>query len=136
MKEDIDIPVVEDISVAIVKEWNDEKTAEVFNVYLLNQKKEQIDDVLVASKGYGQNKTTGEKIITSTLRHYLGTIEKKSFAKIEPIVEEVFGLNNEYWVSFYVDGKIYDKKFVFLAETVIEENMVKVPLINKNGVII
>jgi len=136
MKEDIDIPVVEDISVAIVKEWNEEKTAEVFNVYLLNQKAEQINDVLVSSRGYGQNKTTGEKVVTSTLRHYIGTVEKKDFAKIEPIMEEVFGLNNEYWVSFYVDGKIHDKKFIFLPETVIEENMVTVPILDKEGVII
>ena len=35
MKKDLEIPKVENISVAVVKEMNDEKTAEVFNVYLL-----------------------------------------------------------------------------------------------------
>ncbi|MGB1102850.1 MAG: hypothetical protein ACPG21_04410 [Crocinitomicaceae bacterium] len=136
MRKDIDIPKVEDISVAVVKELNDEKTAEVYNVYILNQKSESIEDVLVSSRGYGQNKSTGEKIVSSTLRHYIGTVEKQGFAKIEPIVEEVFGLNNEYWVSFYVDGKIFDKKFIFLPETIVDENMVKIPIMDKMGVII
>lgn len=136
MRKDIDIPVVEGISVAVVKELNEEKTAEVYNVYILNQKSEPIDDVLVSSRGYGQNKSTGEKITSSTLRHYIGTVKKKSFAKIEPIIEEVFGINNEYWVSFYVGSKIFDKKFIFLPETIVDENMVIVPLIEKTGVLI
>lgn len=136
MRKDIDIPVVEGISVAVVKELNEEKTTEVYNVYILNQKSEPIDDVLVSSRGYGQNKSTGEKITSSTLRHYIGTVKKKSFAKIEPIIEEVFGINNEYWVSFYVGSKIFDKKFIFLPETIVDENMVIVPLIEKTGVLI
>ena len=136
MRKDIDIPVVEGISVAVVKELNEEKTAEVYNVYILNQKSEPIDDVLVSSRGYGQNKSTGEKITSSTLRHYIGSVKKKSFAKIEPIIEEVFGINNEYWVSFYVGSKIFDKKFIFLPETIVDENMVIVPLIEKTGVLI
>ena len=136
MRKDIDIPAVEGISVAVVKELNEEKTAEVYNVYILNQKSEPIDDVLVSSRGYGQNKSTGEKITSSTLRHYIGSVKKKSFAKIEPIIEEVFGINNEYWVSFYVGSKIFDKKFIFLPETIVDENMVIVPLIEKTGVLI
>jgi hypothetical protein len=136
MRKDIDIPVVEGISVAVVKELNEEKTAEVYNVYILNQKSEPIDDVLVSSRGYGRNKSTGEKITSSTLRHYIGSVKKKSFAKIEPIIEEVFGINNEYWVSFYVGSKIFDKKFIFLPETIVDENMVIVPLIEKTGVLI
>lgn len=136
MKKDIEIPVVKNIAVSVVKEMNEEKTAEIFNVYLLNQKKDTIKNVLVSSKGYGENKTTGEKITTSVLRHFIGDVEGKSYARIEPIVEEVFGINNEYWVSFSLGGKMYDKKFIFLPETIIEENMVKVPLIEKDGVVI
>lgn len=136
MKKDINIPKVEDISVAVIKEWNDEKTEEVFNVYLINMKKSGIKNTLVSSKGYGENKSTGEKINTSTLRHFLGDIEADSFVKIEPIIEEVFGLNNEYWVSFFEGSQMYDKKFIFLAETICDENMINVPVINKKGVMI
>ena len=136
MRKDIEIPKVEDVSVAVVKEMNDEKTAEIYNVYLLNQKQVLIESVLVSSKGYGENKSTGEKIQTSVLRHFIGNVDAKSFAKIEPIVEQVFGISNEYWVSFSLNGKMYDKKYIFLAETIIDENMITVPIIEQKGVMI
>ncbi|MEO9533533.1 MAG: hypothetical protein ABJG68_00930 [Crocinitomicaceae bacterium] len=136
MKKDIEIPKVDNIAVAVVKELNEEKTAEVFNVYLINQKKSPIKNAMVSSKGYGENKTTGEKVKTSTLRHFIGDVDGNDYAKIEPIVEEVFGLNNEYWVSFYQGSQMYDKKFIFLAETICDENMIKVPVIEQKGVVI
>jgi hypothetical protein len=136
MKKDIEIPKVVDVSVAVVKELNDEKTVEVYNVYLLNQKKDGIKNVLVSSKGYGENKTTGEKVSTSVLRHFIGDVSGKSFAKIEPIVEDVFGINNEFWVSFSFQGKMYDKKYIFLAETILDENMINIPIIDQKGVLI
>lgn len=136
MKQDIPIPKVENIAVAVVKELNEEKTAEVYNVYLLNLKKSIIRNALVSSKGYGHNAITGEAVKTSTLRHFIGDMDGQSFTKIEPIIEEVFGLSNEYWVSFYENNQILDKKFIFLAESITEENMINVPLINKKGVMI
>ncbi len=136
MKKDIDIPLVEDVSVAVVKEWNDEKTAEIYNVYLINLKNSTLKNVLVSSKGYGENKTTGVNVQTSVLRHFIGDVEAESYAKIEPIVEEVFGLNNEYWVSFSLGNKMYDKKYIFLPETIIDGNMKTIPIINQKGVVI
>lgn len=136
MKKDINMPVVENISVAVVKELNEEKTTEIYNVYLLNLKNAGIQNVMVSSKGYGANATTGEQVKTSTLRHFIGDVDAQDYAKIEPIIEEVFGISNEYWVSFYEGGKIYDKKFVFLAESITDDNMINVSLLNKKGVVI
>ena len=136
MKKDIHIPKVENISVAVVKELNEDKTANIYNVYLLNLKKSLIKNTLVTSKGYGENKKTGEKIKTSTLRHFIGDIEGQDYAKIEPIMEDVFGLNNEYWVSYFEGSQMFDKKFIFLAESISEENMISIPILNKTGVMI
>ena len=136
MKKDLDIPKVENISVAVVKELNEEKTTEIYNVYLLNLKDTGIKNVLVSSKGYGSNSNTGEEIKTSTLRHFIGDVDSNGFAKIEPIIEELFGISNEYWVSFYWGGRIHDKKFIFLAESITNENMINVPLIGKKGIVI
>ncbi|MCG8576996.1 MAG: hypothetical protein MI810_19100 [Flavobacteriales bacterium] len=127
---------MENVSVAVVKEWNEEKTAEVFNVYLINLRDSDISNVLVSSVGYGENKTTGEQIRTSTLRHFIGDMESQTFAKIEPIVEDVFGINNEYWVSFFEGKQVFDKKFVFLAESITEGNFINVPLMEVKGVVI
>lgn len=137
MKKDIEIPSVEGVSVAVVKELNEEKTHEVYNVYILNLKEVEITNVMVSSKGYGISSLTEERINTSVLRHFLGTIGAKSVAKIEPIVEEVFGINNEYWVSFFDGDRMFDKKYIFLAETIIESNMIAVPLMEDvRGVVI
>ena len=130
-----DIPqlVVENVAVAIIKEKNDLNET-VWNSYLINMKDVKLEGVLVTSTGYGQ--INDEKIRTSTLRHFLDEVEPKSFVKIEPIIEEVFGVNNEYWLSFYLDHKMYDKRYVFLAESITEANFTAVPIINKKGVMI
>jgi hypothetical protein len=133
MKKDIVPPEVKDIAVAVVQEEN-ELAETVWNVYLINLKSSDIEAVLVSSQGYG--KFNDEDVKTSTLRHFLDVVTSKSFKKIEPIVENVFGLNNEYWVSFYIDKVMYDKKYIFLPETIKEENFVLVPYINKKGVMI
>jgi len=136
MRKDINIPVVENIAVAVVEELNDEKTHNVYNVYFINLTEDIVENILVTSKGYGENKSTGEQIKTSVLRRNLGVLMPNQFAKIEPIMEDVFGINNEYWVSFFVENKMLDKKFIFLAETIQESNFTTIPIINKKGVLI
>ncbi|GAB4252864.1 MAG: hypothetical protein Kow0079_07960 [Vicingaceae bacterium] len=134
MIKDIKPPKVEGIALTVIREFN-ELGAEEWNVYIINMKPEKIEGVLVSSKGYGQN-VKGEELTTSTLRHFIGDVAPNSYAKIEPIMEEVFGLHNEYWVSFFIDGVMYDKKYIFLAETINENNFTKVPVIDKKGVLI
>ena len=133
MKKDIAPPTVENIAVAVVKETNELNEME-WNVYLLNMKKEKIEGVLVSSHGYGC--VNGEDVKTSTLRHFLDVVESKSFVKFEPIMETLFGLNNEFWVSFFIDNVMYDKKYIFLPETIKEGNFILIPYINKKGVMI
>lgn len=130
-----DIPefIVEDVAVAVVPEENELHAIE-WNVYLLNLKKEDIDGVLVSSKGYGLYK--GEEVKTSVLRHYLGYLQAGTYVKIEPIIDSLFGLNNEYWVSFFLNDAMYDKKYVFLPESIKEEHYTRIPLLNKPGVMI
>ena len=97
-------------------------------------KDEAITTVIVSSKGYG--KDDGEKVKTSTLRHMWEEIPANSFVKIEPIMENIFGLSNEYWISFYIGKEIYDKKYVFLAESIKEAHFINVPLVEQKGVMI
>lgn len=134
MKKDINPSPIKDVAVAVVKEVN-ELNQEVWNVYLINMKDEKINQVLVSSKGYLKLEN-GEETKTSVLRHALGDIEPRSFIKIEPIVEEVFGLHNEYWVSFFKDNELLDKKYIFLAETIKDENLTLVPVLDKKGIMI
>jgi len=133
MLKDIQREAVEDIAVAIVPKEGDVEE-KLWEVYLLNMKDAVIDNVIVASKGYGTYK--GEEVKTSVLRHYLGSIEANTAVLIEPIQENVFGLNNEYWVSFYIGKDIFDKKYVFLPESISEDFFTQIPVLEKRGVMI
>ena len=131
MLKDIRPPVVDKIIITAVQEQTPENGTE-WNIYIENMYDVKIENVLVSSKGYGIH--NGENVKTSTLRHLIGEIEPKQSSKIEPIISDVFGLNNEYWVSFYIGKEIYDKKYIFLPESISEKNLTMIPLINKRGV--
>lgn len=133
MRKDIPIPLVTDVAVAVVNEINELNVAE-WNVYIVNLKNKPLEGVLVSSRGYGE--IQNEKRATSELRHFLDVLEPKTYKKIEPILEDVFALTNEYWVSFYLDKTLFDKKYIFLAESIRVENCITVPVINKKGVLI
>lgn len=133
MKKDLPENLVEDISIAVVLE-GESPEGKNWKVYLLNLKNEPIETVLVSSKGYGQK--DGREVKTSILRHSIGRVDAGEYALIEAIDEQVFGLTNEYWLSYYIQGTIYDKKFIFLPESIVESNLIRVPIVNKPGVMI
>ncbi len=66
----------------------------------------------------------------------LNEIDSLDYGKIEPINEDLFVLNNEYWVSFYLDGNIYDRKFVFVANTIEKNRLAHINVIDKKGILI
>ncbi len=135
MRKELLGPKVENVAVAIVQEI-DENNEKCFNVYLLNLRDDIMEGIIITSKGYGENAITGEKIKTATLRHSLEILLPEEAAKIEPIVEEVFGIANEFWVSFWVNDQMYDKKFIFPAESINDANIKLIPVLGIKGVII
>jgi hypothetical protein len=131
MIKDIVFPEVEDVAVAIVQEH---PGLDEYSVYLINLKFADIKNVLVTSTGYGVINEEHKK--TSTLRHFFEEIKQHDYIQIEPIQKEVFGLSNEYWVSFSLNDQLFDKQFIFLPETIVESNFVNIPLLGKKGVLI
>ena len=127
MKKDINFPQIEDVFVSVVKD------VEGWKVYLLNRTDNSLETVMITSKGYGLK--DGKEQKTSVLRHMMPKIESGEYALVEPIAEEVFHLNNEYWVSFYIDGQLYDKKYIFVPETIIKENLSFIPELKLQGVL-
>ncbi|WP_184550744.1 hypothetical protein [Mucilaginibacter sp. FT3.2] len=124
---------VKDIAIAVALE-RESVESKIWYVYLINLKNEPIENVLITSKGYGEK--DGEQVKTSTLRHMIPVVDSKGYKLIEPIDEQTFGLNNEYWLSYYIGTNIYDKKFIFLPESIVEMNFIKLPVLNKPGVMI
>lgn len=101
MREELKSPLAENVKMVVVPETNEEGGIQHY-VYLLNLRDDIMEGIIIASKGYGEDVNTGEKVKTSTLRHSLEVLLPNEAAKIEPIMEEVFGLTNEYWVSFWI----------------------------------
>jgi len=133
MKADLPNNLVEDVAIAVVLM---SETPEVKNwtVYVINLKNEAITNVLITSKGYGEK--DGKQVKTSLLRHFIGDLSAQSHAGVEAIDTQVFGLTNEYWLSYYIGKEIFDKKFIFLPESIVEGNMIRIPILNKPGVMI
>jgi hypothetical protein len=135
MKEELLGPKVENVGVAVIQSINEENEKE-YTVYLISLRDDIMEGIIVASTGYGENTVTGEKIKTSTLRHGIEVLLPNEIAKIEPIMPDVFGLSNEYWVSFWVEDVLYDKRFVFPAESLIEENFKYIDVFKRKGVLL
>ena len=135
MRDELKGPLVENVGVAVIQMENELKE-KLYEVYLLNLKEEIIEGVIITCRGYGENAVTGEKVKTATTRHSLEILLPNEAAKIEPIMEDVFGIANEYWVSFWINDAMYDKKFVFVPESISEKNMKKIPLLGEKGVMI
>jgi hypothetical protein len=135
MKEELKGPKVENVAVAIVQTKPDAEDKEHY-VYLLNLRDDIMEGIIVSSTGYGENLVTGEKIKTSTLRHGIEVMLPNEAARIEPIIPEVFGIANEYWVSFWVNDVLYDKKFVFPAGIITESNFKLIEQLGVPGVLL
>jgi hypothetical protein len=135
MREELLGPKVENVAVAVVQQMGEDNHP-VYNTYLINLRDDIMEGIIITSNGYGENVATGEKIKTSMLRHCMEILLPNEAARIEPIMEDVFGLTNEYWVSFWVNDTMYDKKFIFLPETIQEKNMKLIPVLGLKGIII
>lgn len=131
MKKDIDFHPVTGIKLAIAKE--EVNGIEEWAVYIINLNLIELNTVMITSKGYGT--IEGEEKKTSVLRHMIKELGAESIAKIEPIDPELFVLNNEYWLSYYILDQIFDKKFVFKANTVNEKNIQYIPELGLEGII-
>jgi hypothetical protein len=132
MKDDIEFPEVNQVGVCAIPKEDMGQT--YWHVHLINTRETPITNVLVSTRGYG--KRQDEEVRTSELRHYFETIDGKSALAIEVIPNELIGLSNQYWVSFYIDRKIFDKKFVFLPDTLLDKNLTKVPVLDQDGILI
>lgn len=129
MKKDIIIPIVKNIQVVATHEWDKDFLSKTWNVYVINNREDIIESVLVMSRGNNKNKKT------STLRHGLGDLLPHTGAKVELISEEVLGFTNEYIVTFFAEGKLFDRTFTFKPYSVKESNTVFIDLMGQDCVL-
>lgn len=129
MKKDIEIRKVQDIAIAVIP--IDE---EFWDVFLINMQDASLNNVVITSKGYG--KIDGENRRTTTLRYFYEEIPAKTSVKIESIQTELLDIANQFWLSFRLNGYLYDKKYVFVSGSLDKMNFTTIPYHNKKGVMI
>ncbi|MEC4004286.1 hypothetical protein OX283_006435 [Flavobacterium sp. SUN052] len=134
MKSDITIPEVENVFLAAVQEWSDDFMEKVWYAYLVNDSDYDLDGVMVVSKAFGT--IDGEMKKTSLLRHAFPNVPAVSVVKIELLETSVLRLNNEFMVTYFIGDKLYDKKFIFRAQTITPDYVEEVPILFVDGVIV
>ncbi len=134
MKKDIIIPEVENVFLAAVQEWSDDFMEKVWYIYLVNDSDFQLDSVMVVSKAFGT--IDGEMKKTSLLRHAFMEVPAVTFVKVEMVEKSVLVLNNEFMVTFFIGNTLYDRKFIFKANSITPDYVEEVPLLFVDGVIV
>ena len=129
MRKDIEIPQVKDIYVAAVFEFNEDYSTNDWNIYLINDGDAPIETVLIVSQGYD------EKDMTSPMRKTIKVVPAKGYAKIEYIDETVFRLDNFFSVTYFIDDKMYDKRYELPRNSILADNAVELPVMDKKGVL-
>lgn len=130
MKKDIQIPAVKNVYIAVVKEYNDLYKTEDWNAYIINDKTVDLEVVLIVTSGYSGDKTT------SVFRKKLELLPQKSYAKIELMPEELFSLNNEFKVTFFIGNAMYEKTYLFRKNTINENALQSIPLMKPKGILV
>jgi len=133
MKKDILFPKPEGVHIAALPE-TDELNKTEWYVYLINTREDDLSNILITSKGFG--KVDGDERATSTLRKKLQDMGPNSAQRFELIPNELLSFTNEFWLSFYIGNQIYDKKYIFMPESLIEANFTSLPILNQQGVLI
>ena len=134
MQKDIQIPEVKDVYMAAVSEWNDDFMSNVWNVYLVNDSDNELHDIMVVSKAFGT--IEGEMRKTSLLRHAFVEMPAVSAVKVEMVEDSVLALNNEFMLTFFIGKTLYDRKYIFKANSINDDNTEEVPHLWKPGVVV
>ncbi|MEZ4794804.1 MAG: hypothetical protein R2773_04905 [Flavobacteriaceae bacterium] len=129
MKKDIYIPEVKDVYVATVREFNTDFQSHDWNVYLINDGQVPLETVLIRSEG-----RKGEQM-TAEFRHSLPLLPPQSYAKVEFLEDSVLKLNNYFTVTYFLGETLYDKRFEFPADCILEDNAVDLPVMPTQGVL-
>ena len=129
MKKDIHIPEVKDVYIAVVHEYNETYKVYDWNAYIINDKSVDLEMVIIVTKGYSEDKKT------ATFRKKIEILPAKNFAKIEMMLEDVLSINNLFNVTFFENNSLFEKSFEFRKNTINENAVQKIPLMNTKGVL-
>ena len=132
MKKDIIIPKVVNVHIVAFQEWNDDFMENSWYAYLVNDTDDLLEVAMVVSRAYGL--INGEERKTGTFRHAFAKVEPRTAVKLELLENNVLQLNNDFMLSYFANGQLFDKTFVFKTNKKKKKATADLPIINKRGV--
>ncbi|MAN59867.1 MAG: hypothetical protein CMC08_08550 [Flavobacteriaceae bacterium] len=129
MRKDITIPEVKEVYIAAVQEFNADFNTYDWNAYIINNSSQPLETVLIVSHGLGEHTKTTQ------MRHALKVLPSKNYAKIEFLEEQVFSIINYFSVTYFTGNTLFDKRFEFPANSIVQDNTVELPVMGKKGVL-
>ena len=130
MKKDIEVPKTEGVKLFAVRDYNEELQEEVWNIFLYNARETPMDTIMIVLRGYTDDKQT------SVMRKTLDRLEAGSYARLEFLRAELLSFRNEYLVTFFYDGKLYEKNFLLQPGQVAEANEEAIENTDLKGIVI
>lgn len=134
MRKDIDVPKSEGVFLAAIQQWNDDFQENSWFVYLINNTNKTLEMVMAVSRAYGI--IENEERRTGTFRHSFKEVAPNCIVKMEMIENKVLQLNNEFAVSYFLDNRMFDKTFVFKANTINTDALTDIPETDLKGVLL
>lgn len=133
MKKDIIIPVVKDVFMAAVYEWNEEFASHAWYAYLINKSELPLEAIMIISQAEG---TIDAELRKSTLfRHAFPRLEAGASIKVELLDENIFQLDNRFMVTFFSEGTLFDKNYIFPANTISVDHVVDLDNNSHQGIL-
>lgn len=117
MKKDIEIPIAEGVKLLAVQEFHEELGEKVWNIFLYNAGSRVMDTVMVVLRG------SSEERRTSVMRKTLNRLDPGSYARLEFLREELLNFINEYLITYFDQGKMYEKNFKLSPGSVNEDSI-------------
>ncbi len=121
-----------DVEIAVVPETNIDGSITWF-VYAINIGEKILTNILIQSSGEGEIDSWPVK--SSVLKHFIDELLPGKATKVEMLIEDVFILKNNYWVSFYIGSTIFDKQFFFSPNSITIKNCFPIPHLQLNGIL-
>jgi hypothetical protein len=131
VKKDISFPEVRGVMLAIARK--PVQSDYVWHAYIINTNNYPLENLLIVSKGYSAPQHPKQD--TSILRHSIGLLKSKGYAIIEPLDPSVFKLFNEFWISYYYNEQMYDKRFIFTPGSISDNHLVSIDALELEGVL-
>lgn len=133
MRKDIEIPEVKDVEIAAVLEWNEDFMQDTWYAYLFNNTPDDLEAIMIISQAKGE--IDGESRQSSLFRHAFPKLSPKESLKIELLDEAIFQLDNEFMLSYFSKGTLFDKKYTLKAGSITKEAIAALKNSDKKGIL-